>query len=112
MSRKRSAEFDAAVRIEVLRARAAIERSLLAGHLEQLSEDISPLNWLGRLAGERRSGWLMCGLSFLGRYPMILTLCSTLLMSKSSALARVGAVVVTSAQTLIEEQARKTSSRS
>ena len=56
MSKSNQVEFDAAVRIEVLRARAALERLTLTEHVEELSEQANPLNMiLGLVDGSRRS---------------------------------------------------------
>jgi len=53
-----SKRFDHAVRMEVLRTRAAIERESFAAQIEQLSVQTSPAYMLGSLLQFRRKSWL------------------------------------------------------
>ena len=110
MSSRNQAEFDAAVRIEVLRARAALERLTLADHVEQISQEANPLNLVLGLVGGRKRGWLTSGLDFLGKYPMILSTLATILLGSSSGLARAGGIALSAAQSMLEKQGSKSSS--
>ena len=104
MSNKNQVEFDAAVRIEVLRARAALERLTFTEHVEQLSEEANPLNLVLGLVGVRRRGWINKGTDFLEKYPMILASVSTLLMGSSSGWARAGGIALSSIQSALDKQ--------
>jgi hypothetical protein len=110
MSSKKRVKLDAAVRIEVLRARAALERLTLAGHVEQLTQEANPLTLALGLVRGRKRGWLKNGVDFLGKYPMILSVLTTILLGRSSGLARAGGIALSAAQSMIEKQGTKSSS--
>ena len=112
MSKRNQVEFDAAVKIEVLRARAALERLTLTEHVEELSEQANPLNMiLGLVEGPRRN-WLSKGVDFLGKYPMILAAIATVLTGSSSGWARAGGIAISSVQSVLEKQGAKSTKSS
>jgi len=87
MSRQLSAR-ERAVRIELLRARAAIERQSMAHSVQHLSNSLTPRGLLESIMpGFRRSvrghsspsSMLLQAFSFTRRYPMILSMGSALL---------------------------------
>lgn len=104
MSKRNQTEFDAAVRIEVLRARAALERLTLKDHVEQLSEEANPLNLILGLAGGSRRGWMFKGVNFLEKYPMILATLASLLMGSSSGWVRAGGIALSTVQSALDKQ--------
>lgn len=73
------------VRIEMLRARAAVERQELCFYSRQLSHAVQPDNLFSLLKGQlsqgvgsyfssqKAGGWLELALSFSQRYPMLLS---------------------------------------
>lgn len=109
MSNGNQVEFDAAVRIEVLRARAALERLTLAERVEQLSQESSPLNLLTGLVGGQRRGWMTKGVNFFEKYPMILATVATLLAGSSSGWVRAGGIALSTIQSVLEKQDGKSS---
>jgi hypothetical protein len=110
MNHLTSKRFDRAVRLEVLRSRAAIEREGFAGQVEQLSVQASPAYMLGRLLGFRRQSWLKQSGDFLAQYPLILATLSSVLMGRSSRAARGAGVLLTLLQALVSQQKKDTSS--
>ena len=77
MSVKHNAEFERAVRIEMLRARAAIERDTIAFHAQTLVVGLDPRAavgrlFLGNLPGNVQ-GLVSRGLRLVTRYPYVLT---------------------------------------
>jgi len=77
---------DRAVRIELLRARAAIERQSVAHSIQDLGQSLTPRGILdavlpSRASGKRRppSQLLLQAFSMTRRYPMVLSLGSALL---------------------------------
>lgn len=80
-----SSRHDRAVRIELLRARAAIERQSMAHGVQQLGETLTPRGLLESFlpggGGRRASPSDMLGrvFSMSRRYPMVLSLGSALL---------------------------------
>lgn len=82
MSRTHTAR-ERAARIELLRARAAIERQSLAHGVQHLGDALTPgaliSSVLPRSAGRSSVGLLMQAFSLTRRYPMVLSLASALL---------------------------------
>ncbi|MCD8505538.1 MAG: hypothetical protein LRY53_03550 [Burkholderiaceae bacterium] len=73
MTVKHNAEFERAVRIEMLRARAAIERSTIAKHAGGLVDSLDPRVAVGRLLPGNLQGVVSRSLRLVTRYPYILT---------------------------------------
>lgn len=73
MTVKHNAEFERAVRIEMLRARAAVERHTIAAHAGGLVDSLDPRVAVGRLLPGNVQGMVSRGLSLVTRYPYILT---------------------------------------
>lgn len=73
MTVKRDAEFERAVRIEMLRARAAVERAEIASSATDLAQSLNPRIALGRMLPGNAQGVLSRGLSLVSRYPYVLT---------------------------------------
>ncbi len=82
MSNHQSRAVDRLVRIELLRARAALERDSLAARADQLCDALDPKLWFGRLTGARGGNLLLQGVSLLRRYPFLTSALSTLLLGK------------------------------
>ncbi|MFC4278682.1 hypothetical protein [Achromobacter aloeverae] len=89
MSKKLSPAIDRAVRLELLRAKAAVEREALVHHLAEAGVALSPshlvrnmlpasLKGLAGGGGGSRLAWQVFGL--LRRYPMVLSSASALVM--------------------------------
>ncbi|MBO9355007.1 hypothetical protein GG851_13505 [Bordetella petrii] len=83
---KMSPAIDRAVRIELLRARAAIERESLAHDIAAASRSLEPRNlvkrWLPGLARGNLSGLVWQGVALARRYPFISSTLSALLMGR------------------------------
>lgn len=102
--------FDRAVRLEVLRTRAAIERESFADHIETLSVQASPIHILGNLIRFRRTSWLKKSGDFLAHYPFIITTLSSMLMGRSSRVARSAGLLLTLLQAMFSHKNKDTSS--
>jgi hypothetical protein len=74
------------LRIEVLRARAALERQALRRHVAQAGAALRPSALLHaalpRLLPRGGRGWLADGLSLARRYPLLVSLASALLTGR------------------------------
>ncbi|MFA7669545.1 MAG: hypothetical protein WCX93_09380 [Burkholderiaceae bacterium] len=79
----RSSGRDRAIRIELLRARAAIERQGMARGLQQLGDSLTPRGLLESLLPRSRrrspSDLLLSAFTITKKYPMVLSLGSALL---------------------------------
>ncbi|HRL22078.1 hypothetical protein [Alcaligenes sp. SDU_A2] len=86
-----------AIRIELLRARAALERQALSQQIHVLGEDLRPGNLLRSVAPSGRSvgGLLTSALTLTRRYPLLLSGASTLLSSLGGRWVRLGALALT-----------------
>lgn len=73
MTIKRGPAFERAVRIEMLRARAAIERDSIERHGVSLVDSLDPRLALGRLLPGNVQGVVSRGLKLVTRYPYILS---------------------------------------
>lgn len=73
MTVKRNAMFERAVRIEMLRARAAVERDTIARHTGDLVDSLDPRVAVGRLLPGNARDMVSQGLRLVTRYPYILT---------------------------------------
>ncbi len=105
MARKPSASRLREVKIELLRARAAIERQTLQNSLRHVGRDLQPgallRSFLPASVSRRRpSDWLFQGLGMLRRYPFIVSTASALLsgVRKRNRLLRLGAGLLLSWQ--------------
>src|SRR5690606_22920566 len=93
------------VKIELLRARAAIERQSLQNSLHHLGQDLQPKALLRSLlpasmSRKRPTDWLFQGVSLMRRYPFIVSTASALLsgVRKRHRLLRLGAGLLLSWQ--------------
>lgn len=81
---KRSPTVDRAVRIELLRARAAIERESLAQSIVSTGHKLEPASiirgLLPRLASGGASRWALQAITMVRRYPLVSSSLSTLFM--------------------------------
>ncbi len=86
-----------AIRIELLRARAALERQALSQQIHTLGNELSPGNLLRSVAPSGRSvgGLLTSALTLTRRYPLLLSGASTLLSSLGGRWVRLGALALT-----------------
>lgn len=82
MSTRRSPQVERIVRIELLRARAAIERESLKSRAGQLADSLDPRQLLGLLGKGRTGGLLMQGVDLAQRYPFILSTLTSLVLGK------------------------------
>lgn len=99
-----SKRFDRVVQLEILRARAAIQRDDFAGHIEQLSVEASPLHLLGSVIQFRRKNWFKSSAEFLAHHPLVVSTVSTFLMGRGSRLARGGGLVLVLLQAMLAQQ--------
>lgn len=84
MANKPSAARLREVRIELLRARAALERQTLGTSIRHLGQDLKPSALLrsllpGSVSRKRPTDWLFQGLSLMRRYPFMVSTVSALL---------------------------------
>lgn len=105
MARKPSASRLREVKIELLRARAAIERQTLQNSLRHVGQDLQPGALLrsflpASVSRKRPTDWLFQGLGLLRRYPFIVSTASALLsgVRKRNRLLRLGAGLLLSWQ--------------
>ncbi|NYT67736.1 hypothetical protein [Pusillimonas noertemannii] len=105
MASKPSASRLREVKIELLRARAAIERQTLQNSLRHVGQDLQPGALLrsflpASVSRKRPTDWLFQGLGLLRRYPFIVSTASTLLsgVRKRNRLLRLGAGLLLSWQ--------------
>jgi len=105
MANKPSAAKLREVRIELLRARAALERQTLGTSIRHLGQDLKPSALLrsflpGSVSRKRPTDWLFQGLSLMRRYPFIVSTASALLsgVRKRRRLLRLGAGLLLSWQ--------------
>lgn len=98
MAKKQSAGQLREVRIELLRARAAIQRQALSNNVRSLGNDLTPSALLkgllpGSVGRKRPADWVGEGLGLLRRYPFILSTASALFSGarKRHRLVRLGA---------------------
>ena len=73
MSVKHNAEFERAVRIEMLRAKAALERQHIAHQAQTMAMGLDPSRLLTNLLPGKTSAWVSRGLGLVTRYPYLLT---------------------------------------
>lgn len=69
---KRDAAFERAVRIEMLRAQAAVERHEIAARTAHLVDSLDPRLAVGRLLPGNAQGVLSRSLTLVTRYPHVL----------------------------------------
>ncbi|TFL13177.1 hypothetical protein CSC67_14890 [Pusillimonas caeni] len=105
MAKKASAARMREVKIELLRARAAIERQTLHNSLHHLGQDLQPRALLRSLlpaavSRKRPTDWLFQGVGLMRRYPVIVSTASALLsgVRKRHRLLRLGAGLLLSWQ--------------
>jgi len=73
MTMKHSPEFERAVRIEMLRARAAVDRHMIAQQASGLVNSLDPRLAIGRLLPSDMQGMVSRGLRMFTRYPYLLS---------------------------------------
>ena len=73
MTIKRNAEFERAVRIEMLRVNAALDRRRIAQHTTSMAAALDPLQLISGLLPSDTRGWVSRGLRLVTRYPHLLT---------------------------------------
>jgi len=73
MSVKHNAEFERAVRIEMLRAKAALERQHIAYQASVMAAQLDPTQLVANLLPGKASAWVSRGLGLVTRYPYILS---------------------------------------
>lgn len=82
----RSRRSQQELRIELLRARAALERQALRRHVKEVGASLRPAALLQaalpRLFRRGGAGWLAEGLLLTRRYPLLLSVISALLTSR------------------------------
>lgn len=69
---KRDAEFERAVRIEMLRAQAAVERHEIASKTSHLADSLDPRTVVGRWLPGSAQDVLSRSMSLVSRYPHVL----------------------------------------
>jgi hypothetical protein len=98
MSSRRNKELDAEIRIELLRARAAIERDDLRKQVQTFNSKIQPANLLSSALGAGRSsllgGWGNLLFSASTRYPLLLSLFSSMLGGVGGKKLKTGAMAL------------------
>jgi|GEM_PF-1033175 hypothetical protein len=97
MSQRHSAAFDRAVRIELLRTKAAMQRQSIAIHARGLGHDADPRRQLTHWLSSGKAGPLGQGLGLMSRYPFLLSTFSTAFANRRwgralSVAATIGAV--------------------
>lgn len=73
MTIKHNAEFERAVRIEMLRARAQLERQQLANTTAVMATVLNPSRLVANALPGNASVWLSRGLRLVTRYPYVLS---------------------------------------
>jgi hypothetical protein len=73
MTIKHNAEFERAVRIEMLRARAQLERRQLASQTAAISAGLDPSRMVASVLPGNAGQWLSRGFSLVTRYPYVLS---------------------------------------
>lgn len=95
---RRNKELDAEIRVELLRARAAIERDDLRKHVQQFNAQIQPSSIVSSLVGAGRNsllgGWGNLLFSASTRYPLLLSLFSSMLGGVGGKRLKTGAVAL------------------
>lgn len=77
MSQRHSADFDRALRIELLRTKAAMQRQAMALHAHELGQSANPRAQLTRWLSSGKAGKVGQGLGLVARYPFLLSTFST-----------------------------------
>jgi len=73
MSVKHNAEFERAVRIEMLRAKATLERQHIAHQASAIAARLDPTQLVANLLPGKASALVSRGLSLVTRYPHVLS---------------------------------------
>ncbi|VFR23157.1 hypothetical protein ANDO1_3243 [plant metagenome] len=73
MNPRHAAHLDRTVRIELLRARAALEREALAANVAEVGRSLGPLALLSGATRSRGGSLLMQGIGMLRQYPFLLS---------------------------------------
>ncbi len=95
MKPRLSPEAERAVRLELLRARAAVERESFMFHASNLSDALDPRALIGRVTQTKGAGFLFQGMGLAKQYPFLASSLSTLLFGRFSKLAKYGGVALT-----------------
>ncbi len=104
MKHRHSPEVERAVHLELLRARAAIERESLLMHASRLGDSLDPRALIGRVSQIRGASILFQGFDFAKRYPFVTSTLSTLLFGRFSRLAKFGGIALTLWQAIMVAQ--------
>lgn len=95
---RRNKELDAEIRVELLRARAAIERDDLRNQVHEFSEKMQPAHLLSSVVGAGRNsllgGWGGLLFSASTRYPLLLSVFSSMLGGVGGKKLKAGAVAL------------------
>lgn len=95
---RRNKELDAEIRVELLRARAAIERDDLRKQVQEFSGKIQPASIVSSLVGAGRNsvlgGWGNLLFSASTRYPLLLSVLSSMLGGVGGKKLKTGAVAL------------------
>ncbi|MGG4604728.1 hypothetical protein ACLPHM_08045 [Paenalcaligenes sp. Me131] len=98
MSSRRNKALDAEIRIELLRARAAIERDDLRKQVQAFNGKMQPANLFSSVLGAGRNsllgGWGSLLFSASTRYPLLLSLFSSMLGGVGGKKLKTGAVAL------------------
>ena len=82
MAKQASEDQLRSMRIELLRARAALERKALGNNLRHVGQELTPSSLLrsflpGGVSSSRPSDWLLQGMGLVKRYPFLFSAVST-----------------------------------
>jgi len=104
MKHRLSPEVERAVRLELLRARAAVERESFVMHVTRLGDALDPRALIGRMTQTKGASFLFQGFDFAKRYPFVTSTLSTLLFGRFSRLAKFGGIALTLWQAFVVAQ--------
>lgn len=104
MKHRHSPEVERAVHLELLRARAAVERESFMIHASRLGDSLDPRTWIGRMGQSSGANFLFQGFDFAKRYPFVTSTLSTLLFGRFSRLVKFGGIALTLWQAIMVAQ--------
>ena len=104
MKHRLSPAVERAVRLELLRARAAVERESFLIHATRLGDALDPRAFIGRMTQTKGGSFLFQGFDFAKRYPFVTSTLSTLLFGRFSRLAKFGGIALTLWQAFVVAQ--------
>lgn len=111
MSQRHSAAFERAVRIEILRTKATMQRQAISFHTQKLVAAADPRRQVSQWLASGKAGKLGLGVDLLSRYPFLLSTLSTAFTTKRwgrvlSVVAAVGSVWWFTSRSSGDDQAR------